>query len=121
MFFLTHGVVYGYSSSQCTVATLLRELTCRMGITQRDVPSDRGDILPPLPQIRRPRRPLLTILKAETRPCRETVRDLSEDGGAKHVVERLSRDAVTTEDSHHIQQTAARRQQVEQVFSMQLP
>jgi len=27
----------------------------------------------------------------------------------KHVVERLSRDAVTTEDSHHAQQTAARR------------
>jgi len=27
-------------------------------------------------------------------------------------VERLSRDAVTTEDSHHVQQTAARRQQV---------
>ena len=42
------------------------------------------------------------------------VRDLGEHGGAKHVVERLSRDAVTTEDSHHIglQQTAARRQQV---------
>ena len=32
---------------------------------------------------------------------------LGEDGGAKHVVERLSRDAVTTEDSHHVQQTAA--------------
>jgi len=30
----------------------------------------------------------------------------------KHVVERLSRDAVTAEDSHHVQQTAARRQQV---------
>ena len=27
-------------------------------------------------------------------------------------MERLSRDAVTTEDSHHVQQTAARRQQV---------
>jgi len=44
-------------------------------------------------------------------------RDLSEDGGAKHVVERLSRDAVTTEDSHHIQQTAARRQQVVYMIS----
>ena len=34
---------------------------------------------------------------AEQRPdhaCRETIRDLGEDGGAKHVVERLSRDAV---------------------------
>ena len=42
-----------------------------------------------------------------------TVRDLGEDGGAKHVEQpRLSRDAVTTEDSHHVQQTAARRQQV---------
>jgi len=29
-----------------------------------------------------------------------------------HVVQRLSRDAVTTEDSQHVQQTAARRQQV---------
>ena len=38
--------------------------------------------------------------------------DLGEDDGAKHVVQRLSRDAVTTEDSHHVQQTAARRQQV---------
>ena len=27
-------------------------------------------------------------------------------------MERLSRDAVTTEDSHHVQQTAARLQQV---------
>jgi len=25
---------------------------------------------------------------AETRPCRETVRDLGEDGGAKHAMER---------------------------------
>jgi len=35
---------------------------------------------------------------AEQRP----VRDVGEDGGAKHDVERLSRDAVTTEDSHHV-------------------
>jgi len=34
----------------------------------------------------------------QTRQCRETVRDLGEDGGTKHVVERLSRDAVTTKD-----------------------
>jgi len=48
---------------------------------------------------------------AEQRPdhMQGTVRDLGEDGGAKHVVERLSRHAVTTEDSHHVQQTAARR------------
>ena len=38
-------------------------------------------------------------------------------GGTKHAVERLSRDAVTTEDSHHIQQPAARRQQVVYMIS----
>ena len=47
----------------------------------------------------------------------QTMQGDSEDGGAKHVVERLSRDAVTTEDSHHIQQTAARRQQVVYMIS----
>jgi len=44
-----------------------------------------------------------SFARSETRPCRETVRDLGEDGGAKHGVQRLSRDAVTTEDSHHVQ------------------
>jgi len=42
--------------------------------------------------------------------------DLGKDGGAKHVVERLSRDAVTTEDSHHVQQAAARRQRTQSII-----
>jgi len=40
--------------------------------------------------------------QAETRPCRKAVSFLGEDGRTKHVLERHSWDAVTTENPHRI-------------------